>query len=88
MRRGLIAHGPVLCRQATIPTYAIDSSSMDLGLVLGKRAANSRTGAKTESVLPQMIDEVEIVAVTAGFDGRSLRQLQKMRGSTDSVLAP
>lgn len=38
--------------------------------------------------LPQMIDDVEIVAVNAGFDGRSLRQLQKMRGSTDSVLAP
>jgi len=38
--------------------------------------------------LPQMIDDVEIVAVNAGFDARSLRQLQKMRGTTESVLSP
>lgn len=38
--------------------------------------------------LPQMIDAVEIVAVNAGFDLRSLHQLQKMRGTTESVLAP
>jgi acyl-homoserine lactone synthase len=37
--------------------------------------------------LPQMIDDVEIVAVNASFDARSLRQLQKMRGTTESVLA-
>jgi acyl-homoserine lactone synthase len=35
-----------------------------------------------------VIDDVEIVAVNAGFDIRSLRQLQKMRGTTESVLAP
>lgn len=38
--------------------------------------------------LPQMIDDVEIVAVNAGFDVRSLRQLQKMRGTAESVLSP
>ncbi|MCJ2072942.1 GNAT family N-acetyltransferase [Methylobacterium sp. J-030] len=38
--------------------------------------------------LPQMIDDVEIVAVNAGFDARSLRQLQTLRGTTDSVLVP
>jgi acyl-homoserine lactone synthase len=38
--------------------------------------------------LPQIIDDVEIVAVNAGFDARSLRQLQKMRGSVESVLSP
>ncbi|GJD33988.1 acyl-homoserine-lactone synthase [Methylobacterium aerolatum] len=37
--------------------------------------------------LPRTIDGVEIVAVNAGFDERSLRQLQAVRGSTESVLA-
>jgi acyl-homoserine lactone synthase len=38
--------------------------------------------------LPQIVDGVEIVAVNAAFDARSLRQLQAVRGSTTTVLAP
>jgi len=38
--------------------------------------------------LPQLIDDVEIVAVNAGFDAQSLRRLHAMRGTTASVLAP
>jgi len=38
--------------------------------------------------LPQRIDDVEIVAVRAGFDAQSLRRLHAMRGTTASVLAP
>ncbi len=37
--------------------------------------------------LPRMIDNVEIVAVNADFDARSLRQLQAVRGSAETVLA-
>ncbi|MGN8097854.1 acyl-homoserine-lactone synthase [Methylobacterium sp. 22177] len=38
--------------------------------------------------LPRVIDGTEIVAVNASFDARSLRQLQAVRGTTESVLAP
>lgn len=37
--------------------------------------------------LPRVIDDIEIVAVNAAFDERSLRQLQKIRGCSESVLS-